>query len=319
MLLRNAACSGLVLVSALALGCGEEVGSCDDPSKGHDTVLVGTTIQYGGQAIINESCAGCHGSQVRGAARRGAPAGLDFDLIPAESEEVGENQDGDTVMVLEEGVVRGLRERQRRVFEQRNLIWDQVKEGLMPPNGVGAAYRQLKRVFDTKDDDVCTKRKASYDGVFEKSSMDVLRNWLACGAPIVETNSESVEKAGIPGAAGFQYPLCEAAPSMPGEPIPFDTVYETVFPRCTGCHSGISSPDLGTADKAYAVLVESGEEQCQTKPYVTPGEVAGSYFYDVVNEENPACTPMGRMPPGAELTKSELKLISDWIASGAER
>ena len=47
----------LALVGVAATGCGEEVGPCDAPIEGEDTVLYNSTVQFGGQAIMNKACA----------------------------------------------------------------------------------------------------------------------------------------------------------------------------------------------------------------------------------------------------------------------
>jgi len=310
---RNLACFALVLLSAGAQGCTEEVGSCDDPREGRDTVLVRNQIQYGGQAIINEACAGCHGSQVKGAARRGAPAGLDFDVYPVESETTMTTSSGETMLELEPPVLSGLRERQRRIFEQRDLIWTQVKEGLMPPDGVGALYRKLESVFDSKDDVVCTRAKRSYEGIFEKSSMDVLRNWLACDAPIVEATGPIDTMEGVAGKAGYQYKACGM--SEPGEAIPFETVYDSVLASCAGCHPSQSAPDLTTVDKAYDALV-SKASGCDGKQYVVPGDSEASYLLEKL-QANPSCG--SRMPIGAPLPSSSIAQVRAWIETGARR
>jgi hypothetical protein len=48
----------LLLLSLLALGCGDEVGTCSDENKARDPVLSGSVVMFGGQAIVNKSCAG---------------------------------------------------------------------------------------------------------------------------------------------------------------------------------------------------------------------------------------------------------------------
>lgn len=65
----------LALLGLLAGGCGEK----QDPF-GHDAGIDGE-VTYGGQiaAILDSSCVRCHGSDKQGAARNGAPAGVDFD------------------------------------------------------------------------------------------------------------------------------------------------------------------------------------------------------------------------------------------------
>jgi hypothetical protein len=318
----------LLLLSLFSVACGAEVGDCEDPQLGKDTVLVAGSIQYGGQAIMNIACAqGCHSSSAKGSAREGAPGGLDFDLRPVDPN--GEDitgmvtTDAGTVLRIEDSVASGLRERQRRVFEDRDRIWQQVQDGLMPPGGMFAQFkRAIVNIVNSAESNPCVASTRKYEPITEKSSQDVLRRWLACGAPIVETTSEVVETNGAPGSAGFQYQSCGDAPAGDGGAsgsITIETVHARIFEQCVPCHSpeGEQEPDLETPEKAYQILVGDSEMRCNDKPYVTKGSPSQSYFYDIVAQARPGCS--ARMPPGGALTTSEIKLISDWIQGGALR
>jgi mono/diheme cytochrome c family protein len=311
----------LVLGSTLAaamhlLGCSEDVGTCEDRNEGRDTVLVGSSVQYAGQAIMNQSCAnnGCHSSTAKGPARSGAPANLDFDLRPAKAGDESENGDGDVVAEISEKELEGLRKRQHRVVDLRNDIWDQVKKDLMPPDGMFAPLRELKRVFTTDEaDDVCTG-KDMFSPITDSETKEVLRNWLACGAPIVETNTELVQ-ARTPGTVGYQYPMCEAT----AEGNTLAAVQTRIFDEyCAGCHPGTNDLDLSSVAASYAALVDDDGDACNGKPFVTKGDPENSYIYEIVAEEEPGCH--AQMPlTGDPLTAEELKLISDWIEEGAVR
>ncbi len=64
---------GLVLVFALGCGAGADdsgASTCPDPAPTWDGY---------GEGFFAENCVGCHGSAVTGAARNGAPDGVDFD------------------------------------------------------------------------------------------------------------------------------------------------------------------------------------------------------------------------------------------------
>ena len=109
-----------------------------DPAQGRTPVLVGTEVMYAGQAIMVKSCAAaCHSEGTTRANRFGAPAGLDFDIAPATC---STDADGGTGGVGEEQLQR-LRKHQRKVFDERHAIWEQVERDLMPPDGMGEPYR----------------------------------------------------------------------------------------------------------------------------------------------------------------------------------
>jgi len=308
----------ILLASSLtALGCGEDVGACKSEKEGRETVLVNNTVQYAGQAIINQSCANniCHSSAVKGEARNGAPAGLDFNLRPATADGEDETEDGTTIATLTDSDLAGLRKRQRKVVEQRNRIWQQVRDGLMPPPGMFAQFRKLARVFFTDESELCTGvQSTSFAPITAGESQEVLREWLACGAPIVETNTELVTKREV-GTIGYQYPSC-------GGELPEGNTLEAVQARifdvyCADCHPDMSDPDLRSVEASFASLLEDDSEICDGKPYVTKGDSSASYLYDLVSKDDPGCH--ARMPLGGELSEEEMQLIKDWIDEGALR
>lgn len=316
---RAVALSSVWVFSLLTVGCGEDLGRCDPDGRGRDTVLVGgTVVQFGGQAILNTSCANgtCHTSTARGADRNGAPAGLDFDLLPvdeSEAEGQDENKNGDTIVALSKAQVSGLRGRQQKVVELRDSIWQQVRDGMMPPNGRFDAYKQLKNLYDSEEASPCTRGKR-YGSTTDGAAQGVLRNWLACGAPIVEVNSKVVEKAATPGLVGRQYPMCSG--DLPdGEIITLGTVMDGPFAFCANCHPGLSDPDLRDVSSA-AEAFASTAEVCDGKPYVTPGDPEQSFLYDVISKDDPGCG-ISRMPKGQKLSADQIKLVSDWITAGA--
>ncbi|MDB4988089.1 MAG: hypothetical protein JWN04_3267 [Myxococcaceae bacterium] len=338
-----------MVVSLSALGCTEDVGSCDDPLKGQDTVLVGKTIQYGGQAIINASCASgvCHSSLAKGAARHGAPAGLDFDVAPyaegAEKFTQGTLTDSQNrvIVKLTDDAVSGLRARQRMIFEKRNEIWAQVKDGLMPPDGDQfKAYRELSiGIKDSDEASPCTGAKNAYLPITTKPTQDVLRNWLACNTPIVESNGADVAQNGVPGQAGYQYISCGSTPIGDGGAghdggtdgggstavVTLEDVQNDVFQAaaCAACHPSMNPSgrklNFSSIDLLYAALVTDTTMKCNGKPYITPGEPSKSWFYDVLSMDKPGCNT-DRMPQNlGALSTAQLKEVSDWITQGAKR
>lgn len=96
-------CAAVLALAVLPLGCGD-----DDDDDGGDTGAVecpsgGTqlTEQNFGRAFLDSYCTRCHSSTRSGAARNGAPEGLDWDRIDVVranadpmNEEAGANADG---------------------------------------------------------------------------------------------------------------------------------------------------------------------------------------------------------------------------------
>ena len=85
------------------------------------------------------------------------------------------------------------------MVELRNSIWHQVRDGLMPPNGRFDGYKQLRSLFDSDEETPCTRGKR-FGTTSDAASQEVLRSWLACGAPIVveSAHREFTSSCGLP-------------------------------------------------------------------------------------------------------------------------
>ncbi len=310
-----------LLLALSAFGCGETVGECDDPLNGRDTVRVSDTVMYAGQAIMNKACAsGCHSSSAQGPERNGAPSGLDFDVVPiAEDKASGEskNKRDETIVKLKSSQVEGLRDRQKKIVQERDFIWQQIRLGLMPPRGRYEGFLKLVGIKRTPEDEPCNAGKNISDLDYD-TSQEALRKWLACGAPLVETNGANVEKnAEVRGTAGWQYQLCSA--SGDGEPvtITLQSLMDGPFSGCGSCHPGLAASDLSTLDKAREHLLDSKDAVCEGKPFVTRGDPDQSFLYDLVSKDDPGCM-QSRMPyANPPLTDSELAQVKTWIEKGA--
>ena len=117
---------------------------------------------YEGQAMVQMSCSPgtCHTDGVTGAGRRGVPLGYDFSL-PLASPEV-------------------LAESQARILDHADLVYGLVESGDMPPFGPGAegAFDGAVGYSYANGD-----RVPAIDSI---EGLERFRNWIACGAPVVE-------------------------------------------------------------------------------------------------------------------------------------
>jgi len=305
--------AGLLLLASFASGCADDVGACEGSLEGRETVIVSNTVVYGGQAIMNQACStGCHSSTATGSDRRGVPAGLDFDLRPVDEEDAaGTKKSGSsTIVKLKSAQIAGLRERQRKIVENRDLIWQQVRDGLMPPSGMFEAV--MSTIVASATSTPCKAGKP-YSKMQAGQTREVLRNWLACGAPLVETNGKMVAKSNAVGAAGYQYPACMPEPDAV---ITLESLFKGTLSECGGCHNNAFTgpPSFLSVD----VLAESlrTKSECAGKPFVTPGNPAKSYLLDLLEGPNPDCNH-ARMPKGDSLSDRGIAEVSAWIAAGA--
>lgn len=311
--------AGLLSLCASSLSCTDPVGPCTGADQGRTRALVGGVTMYAGQAIVNAACStGCHASSAVGEGRRGVPAELDFDLLPVdEGDAVGTrtNKRGETVLKLRSEQVAALRARQQKIVEERDAMWAQLKQKLMPPDGMFESL--LSRIHVIRAGTDCEAGKA-YSQLSAGRARETVRNWLACGAPLVESNGVAVDKSrstGSAGAVGNQYPVCEPAADNGVSPT-LETLFAGSLSSCKSCHPALSSPDLNTVEKASATLA-SKRPVCGDKPYVTPGDPDMSFFLDILKAPSAECKHK-RMPLGGPyLSATDLQEVSRWIAAGA--
>ncbi len=336
--LATAALLTLLTATALSSAC-NDIGTCDDPAQGRKTVTSAGQLMFVGQAILNKSCAtGCHSSTAKGAGRQGAPAGLDFDLMPVTNGTLS-----GTGLTLPPDALKGLRSRQRVVHDQRELIWEQVEKGLMPPtNGFEMLAGIVATMFGT--DGKCTAGGQAYTTL--SAHKEEFRQWLACDTPIVEATSDMLSyKPLVAGATpaemaagagyysidkvsvGYQYPSCGGG-AVTG--TSFSDVYNTVLkPACAICHlpGGLNTTvDFATEDAAWTSLMGPGgtgrAQGCASNmsPYVTPGDPAKSYLLAKMDSTVPmAQRCVDPMPPPMGATTAHVALVKAWIMAGATR
>lgn len=137
------------LVGAFAASCGPDLGECDMTMLGGSEDVM-MPSPHSGQLVINRNCANsrCHSAGAKGALRVGAPAELNFDVVPGSTsaEEISKTREGASV-----------------VFDNRESMWAEIEGGSMPPGRPAAG------------------------GELSATDKEVVRNWLACGAPVIAT------------------------------------------------------------------------------------------------------------------------------------
>jgi mono/diheme cytochrome c family protein len=269
--LGSAACALLLLA-----GCGgPELGECDAAMLG-GTDTGKTLAPHTGQQLLRDSCAAglCHAESAKGEFRKGAPADLNFDVVPAS------NSDDDLAVARRSsGVVSNYSEE----------IWEQVEAGTMPPPKPAGA------------------------GPLAPSRKEILRNWLACGAPVVEAPATADPNADE-----------------------WTKIYTRLSGSCTGCHSPTTAAAsgggfvLGESDMDAAVICDaynnvvnvatSGSGACSGKRIVTASEPDESVLLVKLTGGDDLCGAL--MPLGVSMpfATSQAELVDDlrsWITSGA--
>lgn len=320
-----------------ALGCRTDLGECDEAAVRRVVFLdTGSSADprqgipmYAGQALVVASCGAdrfCHASSPNLAEdmRFGAPAGLSFDVSLACLD--GEFCDEDS-----DGVAR-LRRDQKRVFDMARAILSSVESGWMPPDGVGErlAREHFGRLVDVGPR-LDLDEGEELPPIGSAEGTEILRNWLACGAPVVE--STGLPTGGRPGdlcgtAASGTVGDCRRRIFEPRAPEPrWSSIYEDViFPMCgVACH-GDGTPnyivesalDLSSSQLAYDSIVgemAAGRACAGQGILVDPGNSAGSLFLDKLTT-HPICgDPMPSL--AVRLDDEVIAVIAAWIDAGA--
>ncbi|MEM9188397.1 MAG: hypothetical protein AAGF12_04445 [Myxococcota bacterium] len=292
-------------------GCGTDLGPCDSAAA---TAVVFDDMgipYYAGQAQMRASCgngAFCHSVGATGANRLGAPAELDFDMTVATT--VVDDPAVDETARLRNGV--------ERVRDWAGPIYRFVEGDTMPPFGESTitAHAGVSRYrFENGE------RMPQPDTI---EGLEILRNWLSCGAPVVERTT--------PRPAGSEPvgDVVEARVTMPLEPT-FPSLYQNVlFPLCgQSCHNPIlpmqfdrSNLDLSTEDIAYQALVGEAPQGdtcgAQGGVLVDPNMPPDSSLF-IQKFQTDTTTCGEEMPPGVGTPENVVEVFRQWIAAGALR
>ena len=327
---------GLLSFAFVAVGCAPTVGTeCDMAAATSIVYDPFGSPAYVGQSMMITSCgvngAYCHAASPQD--RYGAPFGMDFDPILADNEVFDGNRDRGEARLF---AIR------TRIFDMRDDIYAQVVGGQMPPRGIGSArvddalamgggYHAYTGPGDLVGTSVPTIHSAEGHAI--------LRNWLACGAPMIEgvtpamslachhdaectITGSCVVTAGVCGTVGASTP----AHAIDIQPT-WDSIYTTVIQHtCAtgGCHDAASAPfsghlDMSTADLAYADLVGVAADHTECGTRVAPGNPGGSFLLAKLDGTQSHGTCGDTMPIGGMLPTPVRGAIQTWITNGALR
>lgn len=166
----------LLVVAMWAGGCGPDLGECDEEAARRVVYDEDGLPAYEGQALLQVSCgngAFCHSERATGAARFGAPRDVSFDMNLAAASDAPA-----------EAAVARLGAGQQDVIDYRDEIYCTVDDGTMPPWGDATVtvHENVPRYARVAADG--SRTRLPHVDTFE--GLDILRTWLACGAPVVE-------------------------------------------------------------------------------------------------------------------------------------
>lgn len=314
------------------------------------------TPLYAGQALMQLHCGNggfCHAPAATGNGRAGAPRGLDFDLSlscrPSENccdeaqceayamqacrdEPEGSRADCvqstyDEEIARVSSAVARLRRNQREVFDHRHDVLRTIEDGSMPPGAAGSAVRANAQYYGAYDGVAFGARVPTLD---TREGREVVRNWLACGSPVLEfaIEADADDEPGTDCGAGPVGRCGVAAPGLAPPDPTWDSIYTRVVrPLCLECHQP-GNPFYGPEDQEldYSDMSDSltamlavdaeGSECAGTGTLIVAGDAEASIFYRKLTSE-PGCGDI--MPLGREtgLPEAILAPIREWIDAGA--
>jgi hypothetical protein len=278
--------SKAVAAALILAACGsDDLGDCDEQAASELVYSESGMVATKGQALAHDSCGNgvfCHSAGAQRAERFGAPARMNFDMLPSP---------------------RGLSE----LLDLREDAWSVVESGEMPPRGVSRQVLGDGRwsVEVAGDPQAPTLPPLSTD-----AGKAAFRNWLACGAPTVTATS-------VP--AWARPPI---DPFDGGATPSWSDLYEVIFkPKCAlaGCHNaggaagGLAMPDAcGTHEALF------GQGACGER-YVRAGDSEGSFLMTKLDAMDLRCgDPMPPPSHGGQLPESLRDAVRDWIDAGAQ-
>ena len=320
--MRTAIAIACLLSASLGIGCSPSLGPCDEDLAARYVVDGEGRIVYAGQALLHDTCASgrCHSEAATGSGREGVPHGLDYDLPVGTVDDLG-RPDEAFLERLQAGV--------NSVGGDRAAIWAQVERGYMPP-------------YDTDVDGLASggHRFVDFDlgrcsigdrlpSVRTPEGRAILREWLACGAPVVEASDPALARF-EDGEAGQRSPVCEED-TTPGGDL-FMRVYDDVLAtKCAGaCHApgGTNeSLDFSTPMRAFEGLttqtstVTEGCDASIAGALVDTTNVDASYLLHKMSDasipraDRPICGKV--MPVGDPPLVRGAALVRAWIEAGA--
>jgi hypothetical protein len=304
--------SWILVVGGVLTGCGPDLGECDVTAAKAVVYNPEGIPYYEGQALVRQSCAGsfCHAAGATGEQRKGVQHGLNFDVATANSQSRLSD-----VLPLRKGVAE--------IRDDAEDLYGQVESGAMPPGDEGKAAR-ASIAWRRSENGVLVD--AALPDVSSNAGKEVLRNWLACAAPVVSVTDDAPPDV-LAEASEFGDVRPPAGTSV--QPT-FESIYANVFTAsCMSCHvsggpySSVQAVEFDTRELAHSTLVGAdpfdGGECDGRGELVTPGDCEGSLLYQKLLPEGEMEDPCGSpMPLGDQPVSAEtLDAICEWIDMGA--
>jgi hypothetical protein len=135
----------------------------------------------------------------------------------------------------------------------------------------------------------------------------------ATSTPVGDASTTPAEDGSTTSPSKDMASSAPAAGTFSGNVKPMLTSY-----ACFDCH--MSTPwDAGSslsAAKLITHLTGTKSSDCPSLPFVTPGNAANSYLYQVIVGSG-SCFTGESMPPGESVSSADVAALKSWIEAGA--
>jgi hypothetical protein len=256
MLSGRALAYSLLVLATSVVGCKRDLGECnldgetpdgrpiDGPAAFDLAYRIGDGLpMYEGQALVQSTCGDgqfCHAPAAVGADRIGVPAGLNFDvalactdesLDPACAQPI-ESCDGGQTNTLYCQRLERLHGDQANIVEWAEGMIQEMRAGAMPPGEAGRSVRNNVPWIRQSDG-------SELPPIESAEAREIVRNWLACQAPVVaRTELPSDEASQLTPCPSVDDEICIYNGPQGDLPEPrWSEIYWSImFTRCVVCH-----------------------------------------------------------------------------------
>ncbi len=201
---------------------------------------------FEGQALVQSSCGNgqfCHSPNATGVDRIGVPAGLNFDVELACTDESIDSTCANLQPCEGAEIQSAYCDSLERLQQNRNTTasWAEnmiktIRDGTMPP---GAAGRRVR------DDSSWIRPNQSVLPTLDtKDGHDIVRNWLACAAPVVaRTEMAPTPDLELAPCDSLEGEVCVYSGPQAALPDPtWSSIYwSLIFTQCVVCHGPANS------------------------------------------------------------------------------
>jgi hypothetical protein len=369
---RALACFLLIVITSV-VGCKRDLGECNLDGQTQDGRpipgpaafdiayrLTDGLPMYEGQALVQSTCgdgAFCHAPAAVGADRIGVPAGLNFDVDLACTDE---SQDPTCTQPIDSCAggqtdtpyctrLTGLHDNQNQINTWAEGMIQEMRAGAMPPGEAGRSVRNGTPWLRKSDGSELPPIESS-------EAQEIVRNWLACQAPVIaRTEAAPSEALQLEPCQSVDAETCIYTGPEGGLPDPVwsEIYWSIMFTRCVLCHGPSNAttddpnPDNplggdipgGASPAALAALDLTGSDTTDTTNWPTeswsavvdvlaadPGTCAGQGTL-VVPFDSPSSIMIQKlrgtqtcgteMPPTQMMSETLIQIVEEWVDLGA--